>query len=693
MTFRSLAIAVSLALTAPIFAEPADEFVINLKDPQYSDGIIETTNGGVISAPCLRIQACKIIYTNTKTEQKICAEGDLMLEYQDRIFVGEKLEYDLVNKTGFLTNGRTKDGGWYLGGDWIELQEDGSFFIYGSYLTTSVSRSNPWKISAKSAEVTDESQLTAKDVRFKVLNFPLLWLPSYKTDLSGFRHSPIRYRLLWDKGLGPRLSTRYRFYSNENFNAYARFDLRYNTQEKQLAPGGAIEADYLSDNKRTVFQMGNYGALDKIFPDENGEVRYRFQGIFKTKSADGYTKFHVQWDKLSDSRMISDFKSPDFEINTQKTTFLEFSHYHDWSFADLTVRPRINDSQSLAQELPSGVLGLRPFEVWRSGVIMENYASGSYLDYSYANTLGDILSDPKSGRLETLNSLYRPFSLGGATITPRAGLIGIYYSNGPDRNAVGQWLYTYGGDANIRFSKVFPKYKHTVIPYAEYLGYTKPMAQVGDYFVFDIHDGYDRVDQLRFGVRQLLFSKENSIFLPGLTLDLYAYSFWGASSFNQNIPKVFADFELNQQSYAFKTGLGYNIQETVLDYGNAEFLWTLNADFAFGVEFRYRSKFWWRKSIHDNYVVDFARPLDDLLASPLSDRRYTFLTKAHWHLTPRWNLQLQTFHGWDRDDEPNYNGAKLDLYTMLTGQWQMKLTYEYMPNDPIRFSYSFKLVK
>ena len=693
MNFRSIAIAISLAFTAPIFAEKSDEFVINLKDPEYSEGIVKTEKGGVITAPSLRIQAQKITYINTKDEQKISAEGDLMMEYQGHIFVGKKLDFDLLSKTGCLIDGRTKDGGWYLGGDRIELHSDGNFTIYGAFITTSVSRLNTWEIRAKSAQITDGNLLSAKDVRFKVMNFPLLWLPSYKTDLKKFKDPPIRHRFLWDKGLGPKISSRYRFYATETFSAFARFDLRYNLQKKQFGPGGALEADYLSKDKRTLFQTKNYGALDKIFPNESGDIRYRFQGIYKTKSEDEYMHFHVQWDRLSDNRMISDFKDSDFEINTQKTTYLEFSKYHDWAFGNLTVRPRINSFQSLAQELPSGVLGIHPVEIGRTGIIMENYASGSYLDYTFANVVDKQLKDRKAGRLETLNSIYRPFSLSGMTVTPRAGLIGIYYSNGPERNAVGQFLFTYGGDANIRFSKVYPSFKHTTIPYAEYLGYTKPRATVNNYFVFDIHDGYDRLDQVRFGLRQLFFTKDNSIFLPGFILDLYAYSFWGANSFDQRIPKLFADFELNRQSYAVLGGLGWNLQENVIDYGNIQFLWTVSSTFAFGVEFRHRSAFWWRKSIHDNFVVDFARPLDELLASPLSDRRNTFLTKAHLRLSPRWNVQLQTFHGWDRKNEPHYNGAKLDLYTMLTGSWQMKLSYEYMPNETYRFSYSFKLIK
>lgn len=696
MKLRPILIAASLCgLTSSC---PAEEFVINLKDPVYSEGVVRTDQGGVIEASDLRIQARKLIYTNTKEIQKVYAEGDLMMEYRGQIFVGDKLEFDLKNRTGYLINGRTKLDVWYMGGHLLELCDTGEYYIEGGFVTTTSNRANPWRIATETATVTDNQNIQAQNITLRVGNAPILWFPFYRGNLSRFIDPPIRYRLRYDKGLGPRFSFRWRFFSTETFDAYARFDYRFpftfeDKRKGAVGPGGALEAEYKSKDKRTLFQTRNYGALDKNFPDENGTTRYRFQGIYKTKSADDYSRFHVQWDRLSDDRMVGDFRDADFELNTQKATYLEAAHYDRSIFGSVTVRPKINSFQSLNQELPYAAVGLRPFEVFNTGVISENYLSGAYLDYTFTDKLDRILRDQQSGRFQTLNSVYRPISLGGMTVTPKAGIVGIFYSDSPEKAATGQFLYTYGGDANFRASRTFSCLKHTVEPYAQYLGYSRPRAAVDDYFVFDIHDGYDKLNQLRFGVRQLFHTRTNPIFLPTFALDVYGYSFWEAESFTQRIPKLFADLEYNQPSYAILGGVGWNLQESVLDYGNVEFLWTINANIALGVEFRHRSKFYWRKAVYDNFVVDIARPLDELLASPLSDGRNTLLTKAHLRLTPRWNMHFQSFHGWGRANEPRYNGARVDFYTMLTGSWQMKLSYEYLPNDEYRFSYSFKLIK
>ncbi|NGX39734.1 MAG: hypothetical protein KR126chlam1_01067 [Chlamydiae bacterium] len=698
MYCKMIALSTSLLAANLLQGNESEPFAIHLKDPSYSNGIIKTEKGGVITAPGLRIQAKKISYISTSSDsektQKICAEEDLMMEYEGRIFVGERLEFDMLTRSGFLIDGRAGVSSWFMGGERIDLCPDKSFTVTCAFLTTSTWRRNPWEISAEEVTVCDGYLLTARDVQFKVMDVPIMWLPSYSSNLRARKDPPIRYRFLWDAGLGPRLSMRYRFLSTETFNAFARFDLRLALRDKKftLGPGGSLEGEYESKDKLTSFVTRNYGAYDKIFPDENGYTRYRFQGLLKSKSEDEKTRLHIQWDRLSDDRMVSDFRSSDFEINTKKATYAEFTHYESDAFTILNFRPQINSFQTLNQEIPYTAFGIRPFEIWNTGVIMENYASGSYLDYTFAKQLDDILKNRRSSRLETINSLYRPFTAGALTVTPRAGIVGIFYSQSPEHRARGQFLISYGADANARFSKQFARAKHTIIPYCDFDGYSRPRVPVDDYFVFDINDGYETLNQLRFGIRQLYFSNEHSIFLPSLSLDLYSYAFWDARSFDQTVPKLFADLTINRPAHSLRTEFAWNIQENVLEYGNAELLWTLSSTFALGAEFRHRSKYWLRKAVQHNFVVDFARPLDELLRSPLSDQRNTLLTKVHLRLSPRWNMQLQTHHGWGRSGEPRYNGAKLDFYTMLTGQWQMKLTFEYMPNDPFRFSYSFKLL-
>lgn len=261
------------------------ELVIDLKNPIFVQGVITTTEGGVIRGQGLRIQARKIEYTN-KIEngiriQKIVAEDDLMMEYSDRAFVGSRLEYDFITKTGVLYNGKTFVDIWFLGGDKIELQADGTFFISNAFVTTCEDQDNTWEINAKTVKITEDKLLSAKNIRFRFFKVPLFWLPSFKSNLKAFSDPPIRYKVVWDKGLGPRLTMRYRIYSWRDLNLFFRLDYRL-----KRGFGGALESEYTSPDHNTTFVTRSYGAHDKSFPDEKGPHRYRLQGLYHIQSKD-----------------------------------------------------------------------------------------------------------------------------------------------------------------------------------------------------------------------------------------------------------------------------------------------------------------------------------------------------------------------------------------------------------------------
>ncbi len=344
----------------PGFGEPAppppasphpEELTIDLKNPVFSHGVISSEEGGVITGQEMRIQARKITYTNRIENgiriQTIVAEGDLMMEYAGRAFVGSRLEYDFVQRTGVLYNGKTFVDIWFLGGDKIELKEDGSFYIVNAFITTCEDQQNTWEINAKSVNITEDKLLAARNIRFRFFKIPLFWLPSFKSNLKAFTDPPIRYKIIWDKGLGPRVTMRYRIFSWRDLNLFFRLDYRL-----KRGFGGAFESEYFSSDKQTTFVTRSYGAHDKTFPDEKGPHRYRLQGLYHTQTKNEKTQVHLTWDKLSDTRMVGDFRSDDFEINTQKRTRLLVQHQLDNTFFNMSVQPRINRFDSIDQELP-----------------------------------------------------------------------------------------------------------------------------------------------------------------------------------------------------------------------------------------------------------------------------------------------------------------------------------------------------
>ncbi len=674
-----------------------EELMIDLKNPSFSQGIISTEEGGVISGQGLRIQGKKIQYINRLENgirvQRIIAEGDLMLEYANRAFVGSKLDYDFTSQTGTLWDGKTFVDIWFLGGDRIELQSDGSFYICNAYVTTCESQENTWEINAKKVKITEDQLLSARNIRLRFFKVPLFWLPAFKSSLKALADSPIRYKVVWDKGLGPRLTMRYRVFSWRELDLFFRLDYRI-----KRGFGAAFESEYFSADKATTFVTRSYGARDKTFPNEKGPHRYRLQGLYHTENKAGTTQLHLTWDKLSDTRMVGDFRSDDFEINTEKRSRFVLSHQVDRCFLNLKVQPRLNRFQSIDQQLPLFSLGIRPFALGNSGILMNNYINAGYLDYVWANDLKNrfrmlgLPSSTKSARVETQNELYRPFTIKNCTLTPSIGVIGIFYSNNPAHHPVSQGIFTYGFEAKTQLYRRYSKLKHTIEPYLQFQGLTSPTAHLSHHYYFDINDGYDQLNQLRVGIRNSLLNPKQSPFFPFLAFDLYTNGFFGNRAFAQSFPKYYLAMNWNRPSYSVRGTVAWNNEEQLFDFANIATAWTINEDFAFTLEFRHRSKYDWRKANHQNFIVDVARPIQELLESPLSDGRDTLLARFFLRLSPKWSVDVQSRHGWGRRHEPRYNAGKVDLYTLLSCSWRLRLSYERMPNDN-RFSGAVSLIK
>jgi hypothetical protein len=674
--FSSVALLTTLMLSAALLS--AEEYDVQLKNPLFSGGTISSDEGGVISGPDIRIQAQHISYTH-KTEnglqiKKVHAKGNLLLEYEGKIFVGEELDYDLGSKTGLMKKGRTSTDYWFIGGEEIELLPDGSFWVSQAYLTTVESQDPWWQIHSSKIDVNDESLLKAKGIKIRFFNIPIFWIPSFKFDLKLVREPPIRYKFVWDQILKQKISMRYELYSTETFSLFGRLDYRF-----KRGPGGAIETDYQSLDKVTHFQTKNYVAHDKTIADQHTNKRYRFQGLIDTSWRDEKTKLHLSYDKMHDDKMPQDFKDDDFEVNTQKRTILWVSHFTDNIASHFTLQPRINNFQSINQQLPLVSIGIRPFPLGTSGVICQNYFSAGYLNYIYAKGLADELPTSRAGRFESRNTLYKRFDMGPVSLTPWAGFIGLFYTNTQKDHAAGQAVGSYGLRLSSSLYRHYPTLLHKMEPYLEVRGLTSPTTPSSHHYIFSIDDGLAKQNLIRPGLKQLFYPTSSSL-LPDTSVDLYTNIYLGSTAFHRGIPKLYVTCDCKYPSWLISTDIVYNMQENLFDRTNFRSAWTLSEDAALTFEFRHRSKFDWRKSDYDNYILDIARPIDELLRSPLSDGRNTYLTKLQFRLSPLWTCYLESHIGTGRKNDPNYYAYEAKLSVLLTGRWQVEFGYKYSPS-------------
>ncbi|MCB1085174.1 MAG: hypothetical protein KDK60_03640, partial [Chlamydiia bacterium] len=540
----------------------------------------------------------------------------------------------------------------------------------------------------------NRSLLRAKNVTFRFFDAPILYLPSFKSNLRVFTESPVRYRVDWDKGLWPKISMRYRLYSWENLDLYFRINVR-----PSKGVGGALETDYRSPTKRATFRTRSYLDHDAFYRDTNPDkahTHYRLEGRYDASSEDGRSTFLATYDWLSDKNLQTDFRSEDFELRTAKQTRIAFRNRQDWMRYGLDGKFRVNGFQGMMQELPFTFWAPKPITLGESGITFENRLTGGYLDYVSARKIEPLVPDFSAVRLSSQHTLYRPFFRRGIAFTPYLGVEGVFYSDSQQSRAEFLGVLTYGARLEGTMQREFKTLRHIFIPYIRYEGMTHPTISPDTPYVFSIQDGFNRLNLVQPGVRNLFFLRGSSLYHPNIIFDLSAYSFFGDNTFLKTVPKLQGELNWNFPTWTLSSKLGWNFEKALLDYANVGLAWTINEHFAFKTEFRHRSRYDWRKNQPHNYIMEITRDLSDLLNSPLSDGRNTLLSRLQVKIAPQWIARIESHIGWGRGGEPNYNEVKLDLITIISTSWRLRLTFIHSPaphkkND--RFTFGISLVR
>jgi hypothetical protein len=403
--------------------------------------------------------------------------------------------------------------------------------------------------------------------------------------------------------------------------------------------------------------------------------RYRIQGDFKTQSKDERTLAIASWDKYSDVRMPNDFKSQDFEINPAKTTIAYIRHRNDAVISSFKLRPRANPFESMKQDLPTIFVNVHPLEVGPTGLFSMSSLKASYLDFAYSTQLSSPIPCYHSPRIELREKLYRPIYAGPVTITPYIGGIGIFYGNSP--NSKPKWLgvLSYGGRIESTCWRRLEHYKHHIQPYAVFTALSRPTVKPDAHYIFSIQDGYDRINQLRIGLRNLFFSTTKLGIEPFFNADVYGNAFFADLKIPQVMPYGYIDLFWRFPSVHVTWENSWNFRQHTLQYSNARVQWTVNENVAISLEGRYRSRFDWRKADHENFILDVTRSQSEMLQSPLSDQRATFLTDLFFRLTPFWECRIQSHHGFLRLHEKPYNEIKVDLFTWISASLKLRLSF------------------
>lgn len=690
---RNLAVLALSALASPSYAQPVENLseelieevfnegvTVDLRHPIYSDGVLTTHEGGVVNGPNLRIQAKNIIYTRKVVDGesifRIEAEDDLMVDYNGRVFVGERMEYDFDTKEGYVYTARGGIVPWYFGGDTVHLCPDGSFVIYEGYVTTSTNRHTEWQIRSSEIRIYENSLLHASNVQFRFVNLPLFWIPTYRANLKTMWRMPIRYHARWSGRLGPRIGMSYMLMSWDDWQAFLLLDYSF-----RRGLGGGIETAYEDSTGPRRFYTRNYIANDNSVEEPNRRERYRFSGQYQDAFDCGLT-VTASYDKLSDKYMAEDYYQKAFDPQTIGRSLLSIQQRTCNWVATLFTAARFNDFQSVKQELPTVSLAVRPWDIFCSGIISDSYVRGSYVSFRYDKDLTGV-SNFHSARYSLDQRLYRPVSLGPLTVTPEVGVNAIHYSNGPTGHSANQVVGMTALQAEVPFHTRICSSKHMVTPYLRHEVFSASSAPIVDHYLFDVDDGWHNLNMTRLGLRNALYSQGcGCIVRRRAFADLYCIAFHRTSAMQNHIPYINLDasWDVND-SMRTSVATAWDFARAELRYYNARIDYTYSAKLAFATELRHRSNYAWRKADHENYFLDVFSSESVLRASNQSDQRNTAIGHMYYQYTPTWALELQTRFGWNRRNQSDYIEFQADTHGQLRGGWILRLSYQHREND------------
>lgn len=657
----------ALLCSSVSFLSSSDEIQVHLQSPQYEDGVLTTDKGGVIEGPGIRIQAQNLIFHKRKKGNRVKAWGKLWVSYGDKHFVGDSLEYDFETQKGSIEKGVTQIGNWYLGGQKIRLKKDRSYSLSGMNLSTCSGQKNLWQLHVSDVDIEDHDLIRAKNIQLQILKIPVFWFPYLKARLSSLEALLAQYEFITGGTVGQRLSVRYHAGTYGYLKTYLQGDYWFTR-----GPSASLQFDYNQLNK-TLFKANNFIAFDYQGAHPYGTFRNRFVGELDTTLFDALV-VHAEYDKLSDDNVLETYFNRDYFLQIERRTKLSLSlDQPNWK-AFMRTEVRINPFDIVSQELPHVQWSYRPFSLFDQPLLMDLSVNMGYYDYVFGNVLRNSPENFRSPRIQLHPKTYLPIKIGPLNITPFAEYIGIGYGQSLIDKAVWNSLGHLSATADVALYKYYPKCKHTFKPYVCYQYYSRPTVSFQNHYLFNMEDSYVKLNQLRWGIKNLFYTQFNNQLYTPLSLDVYTYGFFNNQTIGSFIPKMYLEMSSSWSKVYFQFRGGYNFQHNVIDFGNFKFNYTFSEWLAMSFQYLHRSRYAFTKADFDNFFLDVFRPQAQLLASPLSDQRDVFLTSVYIRPFKRLILEFKSRTGWNRIQEPFYNEVFFTAIVLLPCNWRILFT-------------------
>ncbi|MCU0786668.1 MAG: hypothetical protein MUC91_00515 [Verrucomicrobia bacterium] len=415
--------------------------------------------GGVMVRHGDTVLTADTVSVDEKTGDTL-AEGDVRIQYQGQIWVGDRIQYNFFSRKMRAEDFRTGAPPLFAAGKGLEGDTTNNVYDARNALITTDDYESPFTlVRAKSIRVIPGDSITARHATVYLGKVPVFYWPYY-TRKIGQRQNQFLFLPGYKSDYGAFLFTGYQWYLNDQLDFTLHTDYR---SERGPGVGPDLNFDYGHWGKGGISYYYTYDR-DPGEDASGQEIDNNRQVLFFDYRGNPGTNLYVkgQFSYESDSTFRQEFFETAYQADPQPITFGQIRQLWSDVTLEMYAQPRVNNFYETVERLPEVRLNVLPTPVGTLPLVYESVNSFGYYDRLFAET-NNVPSqmDFDGGRVDTWQQLSVPFNLfGWLNVVPRVGGRATYYTateSGVTNTAEGwRTVFNTGVAVSTKASRVWP---------------------------------------------------------------------------------------------------------------------------------------------------------------------------------------------------------------------------------------------
>ncbi|MBI4373012.1 MAG: LPS-assembly protein LptD [Candidatus Omnitrophica bacterium] len=293
------------------------------------------------------------VHTDTR---EAWAEGHVVLRQRDKgTLSGDKVYFDFRNHSGSFPDGRFFSLPWYGFGEHLEQVNQKKITAKNVYITSCDLPHPHYDVKAQVADIYPGDKIVARNVFFRILEVPVFWWPYLVIPLN--YNPPVEITPGYSGEYGAFVLAAKGIAINEQVNGRLLLDWF-----SKRGIGYGADLNYKFD-RLGVGQVKLYGINDERSPnqraenpfsDKSEEYRGRVSWRHRTR-IDPLTTLQLQWNELSDERILQDFFEREHREEISPSSFVTLTRNAGNYSLLAHMEKRANRFQTVSEKLPEVV--------------------------------------------------------------------------------------------------------------------------------------------------------------------------------------------------------------------------------------------------------------------------------------------------------------------------------------------------